>query len=145
MNSYSFKAKNSDEMVKLGGEVAKIVMQNPAILFLEGDLGAGKTTLTQGIAQSLGINEEITSPSFVINKKYYREEKPILSHYDFYRLENNVGIMKDELSEDVSSGALVVIEWGHEIDEILPEKYWKARLTQDEKGDRDIELMEIKK
>lgn len=115
-------------------------MKDVRILLLDGDLGAGKTTLTGGIARTLGINEDITSPSFVVNKRYFKDGELKLSHYDFYRLGEDVGIMAEELCEDLVSGAFIVIEWGGEIEDILPEKYGRAKISTQEDGTRKVEL-----
>jgi tRNA threonylcarbamoyladenosine biosynthesis protein TsaE len=136
--------KTTEEMVEVGRKIADACIEaNVSMLFLEGDLGAGKTTLTSGIARALGIEEEVTSPSFVINKKYYVDSVLKLSHYDFYRLEGQVGIMEEETREDVSGGALVVIEWGGGIDEILPERYIRAKITTNSSGERKVEVEEV--
>ena len=89
------------------------------IICLEGDLGSGKTVFTKGIAESLGIEEVITSPTFNIVKEYPMGEMP-LYHMDMYRLNGNpdsIGI-----SEYFTKGGIVVIEWADTIKEYLPRK-----------------------
>ncbi|MCL2002010.1 tRNA (adenosine(37)-N6)-threonylcarbamoyltransferase complex ATPase subunit type 1 TsaE [Candidatus Saccharibacteria bacterium] len=83
------------------------------VIQLVGDLGAGKTTLTQGIARGLGVSAQITSPTFTVHKEYVsKDKKTELHHFDFYRLPD-LGIMKhemQELAEDPNN--IIVIEWG---------------------------------
>lgn len=102
---------------KLGAE-----LDAPAVLELLGDVGAGKTTLVRGIAQGLGVEEAVTSPSFTISKEY-QGTKYRLVHYDFYRL-GDPGIMSEDLAESISDkNTITIIEWGNSIQNILPENH----------------------
>ena len=88
------------------------------ILCLNGELGSGKTIFTKGIANALGIEETITSPTFTIIKEY--EGELPLYHMDVYRLDgktDGVGI-----EEYFTKGGVVVIEWANTIKDILPEE-----------------------
>lgn len=88
------------------------------IICLDGELGSGKTVFTKGIANALGIQENITSPTFTIIKEY--EGELPLYHMDVYRLDGNtdgVGI-----EEYFTKGGVVVIEWSDTIKDILPEE-----------------------
>jgi tRNA threonylcarbamoyladenosine biosynthesis protein TsaE len=94
-----------------GGEVIELV----------GDVGAGKTTLTKGIASGLNIDEDIQSPSFTISRAYDAPNGLHLAHYDFYRL-HDAGIMADELHETLHDSATVtIIEWAEIIAGVLPQ------------------------
>lgn len=87
------------------------------IICLNGELGSGKTVFTKGIANALGITENVTSPTFSIIKEYNDGEMP-LYHMDVYRLDGNtegVGI-----EEYFNKNGLVVIEWANTIKDILP-------------------------
>lgn len=88
------------------------------IICLNGELGSGKTIFTKGIANALGINETITSPTFTIIKEY-NGELP-LYHMDVYRLDGNTdGIGIDEY---FTKGGVVIIEWADTIKDILPKE-----------------------
>lgn len=112
--------QNEQEMQQLGERIAHSI-ENGAIINLVGDVGAGKTTLVRGIARGLAIDEAIQSPSFTINRVYDAGERRLV-HYDFYRL-HDPGIMADEFAETVTSGDIVVVEWGEVIEHILPKDY----------------------
>jgi tRNA threonylcarbamoyladenosine biosynthesis protein TsaE len=106
------------EMLSFGKSLAQRIAV-PALIELVGDVGAGKTTLTRGLAHGLGVEEEITSPSFTISKSY-RGKKADLTHYDFYRL-GDPGLMMDDLAESISDPRLVtVVEWAQSVQDILP-------------------------
>ena len=97
----------------------------PIVLELVGDVGAGKTTFTRGLAAGLGITDPITSPSFLISKRYQLAGSGELVHYDFYHL-NDMNIMRAELSETLAlPGRIIVVEWAGSIAELLP----TARIT----------------
>ena len=88
------------------------------IICLDGELGSGKTMFTKGIANALGITENITSPTFSIIKEYFGELP--LYHMDVYRLDGNTdGI---GIEEYFTKGGVVVIEWAETIKNILPEE-----------------------
>ena len=89
------------------------------IICLNGELGSGKTMFTKGIANALGIQETITSPTFTIIKEYESGEMP-LYHMDVYRLDgetDGVGI-----EDYYKKGGIVVIEWANTIKHILPKE-----------------------
>ena len=87
------------------------------IICLNGELGSGKTVFTKGIANALGITENVTSPTFSIIKEYNDGEMP-LYHMDVYRLDGNTE--GDGIEEYFNKNGLVVIEWANTIKDILP-------------------------
>ncbi len=141
------KIKSEAELVALGESLGKKLfsMQFPVVLELVGDVGAGKTTLTRGIARGLGVKETITSPSFSISKRYNIPASGKFSggelvHYDFYRLDEP-GIMKDELMETLEQkNTVVVIEWGESVRGVLPKNAKKIEIIYSEDGGREVKL-----
>ena len=95
------------------------------IICLEGDLGSGKTVFTKGIAEALGIEEVITSPTFNIIKEYVTGELP-LYHMDVYRLDGNVNNLG--ITEYFTKNGIVVIEWSDTIKEVLPEERLEIKI-----------------
>jgi len=88
------------------------------IICLDGELGSGKTVFTKGIANALGIEDSITSPTFTIIKEY--EGELPLYHMDVYKLDGN--IEGTGIEEYFTKGGVVVIEWASTIKDILPEE-----------------------
>lgn len=102
------------------GKKLGTVVTGGQVIELIGDVGAGKTTLTKAIALGLGISANIQSPTYTISNEYDARDGLRLVHYDFYRL-NDAGIMADELvEEEDDQSAVVVIEWGDIIRDVLP-------------------------
>jgi len=124
------------EMLEYGKKLGESLVA-PAVLELLGDVGAGKTTLTRGIAEGLGISEAITSPSFTISKEY-RGKKYRLIHYDFYRLADP-GIMSEDLDEAISDpNSITIVEWGESIRNILPKNRKRIEIRYIDENTREI-------
>ena len=114
---YKITTHNEMETIELAQNFESEKFPN-MIICLNGELGSGKTMFTKGIANALGINEVITSPTFTIIKEYDGELP--LYHMDVYRLDGNVeGI---GLEEYYTKGGVVVIEWADTIKEYLPKE-----------------------
>lgn len=103
---------SSSEMQELGHRIAGIA-RGSDVLILTGELGAGKTTLAQGIARGLGITEPVTSPTFVLSKHYRnpRADRLDLLHLDVYRI-SSADELLDLWSESDARRALTLVEWG---------------------------------
>ncbi len=115
-----------------GGSVGATVIE------LGGDVGAGKTTFTRGLAEGLGVKGEVTSPSFTISKVYALPDGGRLVHYDFYRLPEP-GLMVEDLEENLAEpGNVVVIEWGESVAELLPEEHIRVEIKYCDDGRREV-------
>lgn len=99
-----------DELDKVVTSLNKTLPPN-AIVFLRGDLAAGKTTLTQAIAKSKGIEGEVTSPTFSLQQCYEGKNGANLFHYDLYRLEHEE-FMQLGLFEEFEKEGWHMLEWG---------------------------------
>lgn len=113
------------------------------IITLAGDLGSGKTTLTQKIGQQLGIKNKIISPTFVIMKKYPLKNKKFkeLIHIDTYRLEKKEDIVRLGWNEIISnSDNLVIVEWPELIKELIPKNAIEIKLIHLDEKTRGITL-----
>ncbi|MEB3265079.1 MAG: tRNA (adenosine(37)-N6)-threonylcarbamoyltransferase complex ATPase subunit type 1 TsaE [Cyanobacteriota bacterium] len=105
------------------------------VLLLEGDLGAGKTTLVQGLAEGLGITEPITSPTFALAQHYRGSTAnggaTALVHVDLYRLEDPAAaeeLLAQEEEEARALGAVLAVEWPERLSQ-APVGAWRVRLT----------------
>ena len=138
--NFEKEINSTDEMIAFGEEIGRQISEG-MVLELVGDVGAGKTTFTKGLAKGLGISETVQSPTFTISR-VYEGEKLTLSHYDFYRL-NDYGIMEMELAENLSNPKNVtVVEWAGDLAEILPKKHLKLVFESSSKNQRKVKVRE---
>ena len=125
-------------MKQLGEAIGRSV-SGSEVLELVGDIGAGKTTLTKGIAQALGINEPVQSPTFTISRVYDSPKGLRLVHYDFYRL-SEAGIMGDEIREAMDDDSVVVVEWAGAVGDDLPKDRLVVKITTISEEERLVEF-----
>ena len=115
---YRITTKSEEETMEIAENIESEKFPN-MIICLIGDLGSGKTIFTKGFANSLGIEENITSPTFNIINEYTGGEAP-LYHMDLYRLDGDVRNLG--LDEYFSKDGIVIIEWADMIEDYLPEE-----------------------
>lgn len=139
--NFEKEINSTDEMIAFGEEIGGQI-SGGIVLELIGDVGAGKTTFTKGLAKGLGISETVQSPTFTISR-VYEGEKLTLSHYDFYRL-NDYGIMEMELAENLNNPKNVtVVEWAGDLAEILPKKHLKLVFESLNENQRKVKVREV--
>ncbi len=129
---------NEARMKQLGEAIGQL-LSGGEVLELVGDIGAGKTTLTKGIARALGINEPVQSPTFTISRVYDSPKGLRLVHYDFYRL-SEAGIMGDEIREAMDDDSVVVVEWAGAVDDDLPKDRLVVKITTISEEERLVEF-----
>lgn len=126
---------SSEEMKELGEKLGRQLIL-PQIIQLVGDVGTGKTTLTKGIANGLGISNTVQSPSFNIFSLYKSPKGKELHHYDLYRL-SDPGLMSYNVAESLNNpNTLTVIEWGNTVKNIIPENAIRISIYMTNKEDQ---------
>lgn len=131
--------KNEEEMLILGEQLGTHLIPGD-VLVLTGELGAGKTTLTKGIAKGLGIEQMIKSPTYTIVREYAKGRLP-LYHMDVYRLTDGEG-EGFGLEEYYFQDGVVIMEWGNNLLSELPEQYLEVILQYGKNGEgRVIDLL----
>lgn len=138
------KIKSEQELLDyasvFGQKLKSSLNQSPVVIELIGDVGVGKTTFVRGIAHALEIKEPITSPSFTISKSYAFDDDKILTHYDFYRLENP-GLMLEDLEESINSSDITIIEWGNSVQNLLPKNRYQIKLNYADDDSREVIIL----
>ncbi|HEX5798085.1 MAG TPA: tRNA (adenosine(37)-N6)-threonylcarbamoyltransferase complex ATPase subunit type 1 TsaE [Candidatus Saccharimonadales bacterium] len=126
--------KDEEAMKEFAAEFSQDLKKGD-VVELVGDLGSGKTFFARALAEALGA-EKVSSPSFVIKNEYFGNKLRIL-HFDLYRL-TELGHIKDELAEDLSSDSLVIIEWGDSAKGILPSDRYKIYFKVTGENSREL-------
>ena len=116
-------SSSPEQTVEIGRRLGSALTAG-SVVALEGPLGAGKTTLVKGIAEALGIDEPVTSPSFTLVCSYSGR----LHHVDLYRLEALAEIEDLGLAELMAADAVTVIEWGDKARPLLPRDAVRVRV-----------------
>ena len=117
MSEKSFRTCSRDETIALGERLGRLLAPGD-VLVLTGDLGAGKTQLTKGIAQGMGVTADVTSPTFTIEMVYEGSEMP-LYHFDLYRLDDSAQLEDTGIFDVLGADGVCSIEWGEQFaDEI---------------------------
>jgi len=132
---------SANAMHQLGAKIGAKLKQSDVVV-LTGDLGAGKTVLTQGIAAALGF-DQITSPTFVISRVY--KGKPNFIHADAYRLlDSGIEIFTDLDFESYLPSSVFVIEWGAAFVTTLTDQYLDIKINQGStETSREVEITPI--
>jgi tRNA threonylcarbamoyladenosine biosynthesis protein TsaE len=125
----------TDNDMRLLGERVARQLRGGECIELVGDVGAGKTTFTQGLGNGLEADDEVQSPSFTISREYACRDGLRLAHYDFYRLSDG-GIMHHELAESVQDPhTITVVEWAETIAAVLPDNRIIIRIAPEPTGE----------
>lgn len=115
-NTHTFETRSADQTIEIGRQIAAL-LHPPKLLVLQGDLGAGKTTLVKGIAEAYGAAEahEVTSPTFTLLHEYEGTQdgaRVLLCHLDLYRVEDERQLASIGLDEMPERDSIVLVEWG---------------------------------
>lgn len=129
----------SEDMHELGIRLAK-QLQAGDLVILIGPLGAGKTTLTRGVGEGLGVEGNVSSPTFVIARTHKRESQAPLVHVDAYRLGSPSEL--DDLDIPFAS-SIVLVEWGKGLTDDISEHWLEVEISRDTSGETDVRQIKI--
>ena len=134
-----FESFSIEETFEFAKEFAKTLGPGDIVALL-GDLGAGKTAFTAGVASALGVKEQVVSPTFTIVNQY--DGDTILYHFDAYRLEDVAPSECDWMDDYLFGDGISIIEWAQNVEAILPKGYIKIRIEKDpDKGENYREII----
>lgn len=131
-------SKSPEETRSFGAKLASSLQPND-VLILRGDMGAGKSELTRGIARGLGITGYITSPTFTILQVHEGGRLP-LYHFDWYRIESAEELYELSLDEYLHMDGVSAVEWAERASEVVPEDYLEIELKPLSDTEREIVL-----
>ena len=143
-----FVSNSSRETIAIGGEIAHL-LSSPMLLFLRGDLGAGKTTLVKGIAQALDAADpdEVTSPTFTLVHEYDgkrkvggKEHDTKLYHIDLYRIPDERQLETIGFDELAAEDAILLVEWGEKFPSVVKRSQGEIEMRPTGGDSRSITL-----
>ncbi|MBR3149266.1 MAG: tRNA (adenosine(37)-N6)-threonylcarbamoyltransferase complex ATPase subunit type 1 TsaE [Eubacterium sp.] len=134
-----FVTHSADETQRRAAELAKTLPRGAVIGFL-GELGAGKTAFTRGFVEGLGIDAEVSSPTFALCNDYIGDGARVL-HYDMYRVDGWDDLYSVGFFDALDSGAYVLCEWSENIFGALPDDAVIIKITKSGETDRIFNVM----
>jgi tRNA threonylcarbamoyladenosine biosynthesis protein TsaE len=137
-NTFDFVSRSPDQTRRVGMRLGAI-LQRGDVVCLDGELGAGKTTLVQGMASGWGSTDPVSSPTFVIINLYRRTDDEKFAHLDAYGLDGPVDAEMLDIEELLANGPLVV-EWAPRILDSLPDENLSVQLNWVEEEYRDLKF-----
>ncbi len=120
------ETENADRTREVGQALASLLLPRDTVV-LTGDLGAGKTTLVQGIGRGLGVEDHVASPTFTLVREY--SGRLDVAHVDVYRLERVQDVVDLALDELGGPDRVLLVEWGDAVSDLLPEDRLRVELT----------------
>jgi tRNA threonylcarbamoyladenosine biosynthesis protein TsaE len=138
----TYRTHSAEETIALGAQLASELPRR-GVALLVGNLGAGKTTLTKGIAVGLGVAraEEVSSPTFTLIHEY--GEPVRLYHIDLYRIEAAAELATLELDDLMDRDALVLIEWGERFADRMPRPRTEIHIRRGDGDERTVDVLDV--
>lgn len=137
----TFETHSVSETMRLGEALARQLAPNDVLLLL-GDMGAGKSVLTRGIARGLGVTGYVTSPTFTILQVHEDGRLP-LYHFDWYRLSDVEELYELSMDEYLQNGGVAVVEWPSRAEEAIPDSYLEIELLPLSDDERRITITPV--
>lgn len=129
----TFLSKSREQTEEFACEYAKTLRAGDVVL-LDGDMGAGKTVFAKGVARGLGIEEEVTSPTYA----YMNDYDGKLFHYDCYRIETPEQAERLGLADYFDMGGICLVEWAQNIAPLLPKNVKRVQIKKVNENEREI-------
>lgn len=138
LNSHTmdFFSRSPEQTRRIGARLGD-VLQTGDVICLQGDLGAGKTTLVQGIARGWGSLDPVSSPTFILVNVYRRADQSQMFHMDAYRLDSTSEAEELDLDAMLARGPLL-IEWPERIDGLVPDERLWVKLEHIDEEEREM-------
>ena len=135
-----YKTESAAETEKIGFLLGKSISR-PQVVAMFGELGAGKTAFTRGFAKGMGIDSDVSSPTFALVNEYRGIDKT-LYHFDMYRISGWDDLYSTGYFDYLDEGAVLIIEWSENIEAVLPENCIRVKITKTENpNERNIEII----
>ena len=130
---------NSYEETKALGASLAQEMDGVSVVALFGTLGAGKTAFSAGVAEGFNCIQSASSPTYNIVNEYYGDRR--VCHFDMYRISDSDALYEIGWEEYVTSGALCIVEWSENIEDVLPEDCVRIYISKIDENSREIKVI----
>lgn len=134
--------KNEESTINLGKMIGRALVPGD-VINLNGDLGAGKTYLTKGIAKGLEVEDYVTSPTFIIVNEY--QGRVPLYHFDVYRINDIYEMYEIGFEEYLYGEGICIVEWGNMVSEMLPKGAINITINRIDENTREISITDEKR
>jgi tRNA threonylcarbamoyladenosine biosynthesis protein TsaE len=124
--------RTAEETKSLGQKLGRYLKKHPGFVLLVGELGMGKTTLAQGVAEGLGVEGPVQSPTFTLVAEYALKDGTFF-HADLYRIKSKAELFALGILERLEEG-IWLVEWGEDFTEFWPEKLIVVRIAEKGEG-----------
>lgn len=131
---------NSEEQLREVADALLESLDGRTVVALRGEMGAGKTTLIRTLAERLGVEDQVTSPTFALVNQYETAAGERLFHFDFYRIDDEREAFDLGYEEYFYSGDLCLVEWPEKIERLLPDEVVEVRITVTAPDERTFEI-----
>ena len=131
---------NSEEQLTEVAEALLDALDGRTVVALRGEMGAGKTTLVRALAEHLGVEDQVTSPTFALVNQYEGANGERLFHFDFYRIDDEREAFDLGYEEYFYSGDLCLVEWPEKIERLMPDEVMEVRITVESPTERTFEI-----
>lgn len=131
---------DSEEQLPEVAEALLEQLNGRTVVALRGEMGAGKTTLIRAVAEVLGVEDQVTSPTFALVNQYADGRGERLFHFDFYRIDDEREAFDLGYEEYFYSGDLCFVEWPEKIEALLPDEMAEVRITVEGPTQRTFEI-----
>lgn len=136
----NFRTQSPSETERIGENLGKTI-KDGTVVAMFGDLGAGKTAFTRGFARGMGIDCDVSSPTFALVNEY-RGNSRTLYHFDMYRISGWDDLYSTGYFDYLDAGGCLIIEWSENIEAILPEDCIRVTITKTQDfNERNIEII----
>ena len=134
-----FISRSREQTMEYAKEFAKTLRAGDVVI-LDGEMGAGKTVFAKGVAEGLGVEEEVTSPTYAYMNEY-EGDGVTLYHYDCYRVESVAQAENLGFADYFDAGGICLLEWAQNIAPLRPERVRRVKITKSGEEERRIETV----
>lgn len=137
---YNFITHSPEETISFAEKIGRLLKAGDFIAY-HGDLGAGKTTFTRGLAVGMGLPDEVSSPTFAIVNEYHSRDKTTLYHFDMYRIGSSEELETTGFYDYPLDESVFAVEWAENIEDAFPENVIQIKISRIDDDVRKITII----